>query len=501
VAASIDVERFIDRLRGGKLRPATPDVLSDPDEYEKEVREQISEMLLLRKGYRATSAELRELTRHSVMHAFRGVGEFDRALLAGIPVIAADDVARYCTALPEGTDVTDVVAAMAPPFNRFFVDIQDVPNRLNAPAWGVYVEAIENPELEPNPGDDGVPRWVLLLQTFIETGPWAAAGPACTHMVGLAEDGTWFRHADGQPYFGAAIAAMEPEPPPDVAHRVAEGMLPFVLPVLLAISLMHCRNVEVRTVEPQESASHAHRRRRGHRLVRYQVLDIEPMRRLLNEAGATSASAGGLRRALTICRGHFKTFTADAPLFGRHAGQYWWAPHVRGSPDAGIVVNDYRVHSPGTVGEPYRQATETAPDERIPDAGGDPDASGRGWVEHNRTQNELARIVAAHGWLPRSPAPGEPRFDLAWTREPTVWVAEVKSVTPGNEERQLRTAMGQVLRYRQRLTAAGHDVQAAIITSRPPADASWEDLCRWEAITLAWPEVAAARLSGDPPAR
>jgi hypothetical protein len=144
VAASTDVERFIDRLRGGKLRPATPDVLSDPDEYEKEVREQISEMLLLRKGYQATSAELRELTRHSVMYAFRGVGKFDRALLAGIPVIAADDVARYCTTLPEGTDV---VAAMAPPFNRFFVDIQDVPNRLNAPAWGVYIEAIENPEL------------------------------------------------------------------------------------------------------------------------------------------------------------------------------------------------------------------------------------------------------------------------------------------------------------------------------------------------------------------
>jgi hypothetical protein len=501
VAASCDVERFIDRLRGGKLRPVTPDVLSDPVEYENQVREQISETFLLRKGHQASQAELARVTRAAIMQSFRGVEKFDRALLSGIPVIAADDVARYCNTLPPGTDVTDVVAAMAPPFNRFFVDIQDVPNQLNASAWGVYVEATESPETGPHPGDDGVPRWVLVLRTFIEIGPWVAAGPACTHMIGLAEDGTWFRHADGQPYFGAAIAEMEPAPPPEVAHRETERMLPFVLPVLLAISLMHCRNVEVRTVEPEANASRANRRRRGHRLVRYQVLDIEPMRRLLNEAGAADASAGGLRRALTICRGHFKIFTPDAPLFGRHAGQYWWAPHVRGSPDAGIVINDYRVHSPSTVGTAYRQASETAPDKRLPAADSDPDAFGAGWAEHNRTQNELARIVTTMGLAPRSPGHGEPRFDLAWLRGQTVWVAEVKSITPDNEEQQLRTAMGQVLRYRQKLTASGHDVQATIVTSRPPADASWDDLCRWEAIILAWPEVAAVRLAGDLPVR
>ena len=188
----------------------------------------------------------------------------------------------------------------------------------------------------------------------------------CRHLVGLAEDGTWFRHADGDTYFGAKIAKMEPEPPRQLAHYDAEAMLKYVLPVLFALSLMHCRNVEIRTVEPDGEASRAHRRRHHHRLVRYQVLDIEPMRRILNQAGATDPKGGGLRRALAICRGHFKTFTPDAPLFGKHTGQFWWAPHVRGNPDAGIVVNDYRVHAPGEVGGAYRQASETAPDERLP---------------------------------------------------------------------------------------------------------------------------------------
>jgi hypothetical protein len=165
-----------------------------------------------------------------------------------------------------------------------------------------------------------VPRWLLCLDTFLEITPWLTAGPVTHHLVGLAEDGTWFRHADGDTYFGAGLAKMEPKPPKALAHHDTEAMLGYVLPVLFALSLMHCRNVEIRTVEPDPEASRAHRRRHHHRLVRYQVLDIEPMRRILDRAGAADPGAGGLRRALTICRGHFKTFTPDAPLFGRHTG-------------------------------------------------------------------------------------------------------------------------------------------------------------------------------------
>lgn len=258
-----EVERFIDRLRAGKLRPYTPDVLGDPVEYENTVREQISEELILRNHRAPTMAELDQLTRFAMEHSpIRGVERFDRAVLSGIPVIAADDVARYCATLPTGTDVSDVVATMAPP----------------------------------------------------------------------------------------------------------------------------------------------------------------------------------------------------------------------------------------------RQASETAPDEHLPaPTTGDPDASGAGWVEHNKTQNHLARIVAARGWAPRSPRAEEPRYDLAWARGQTIWVAEVKSVTSQNEERQLRTAIGQVLRYRQKLTAIGHDVQAVIVTSRLPSDPSWDELCRLEGIVLAWPEVASERLAQQEP--
>ena len=44
---------------------------------------------------------------------------------------------------------------------------------------------------------------------------------------------------------------------------------------------------------------------------------------------------------------------------------------------------------------------------------------------------------------------------MAWQKDGTVFVAEVKSITAENEEHQLRVGLGQVLRYRQHLSALG----------------------------------------------
>lgn len=492
--------RFIDRLRGGKCRPLSPLLLVDSVEHENNVRWEIAELAFARHGRRLTDVELDRLTATALANAPTptAVERADLRRLSGVPVIAADDVSRYCQLLPDGTDVSSVVATMAPPFDRFFIDVEGVPNAQDWTAWGVLVEATERPDLEPHPGDDGVPRWVLSLTTFVELRPWVAMGPVATHVVGLAEDGTWFRHADGLPYFGGGMPAMEPQPPADVSENWVNSVLPLVVSALLTVSLMHCRNVDVRTVEPDEQESRRNRRRHGHRLVRYQTLDIEPMRRLLDDAGARDPGRGGLRRALTLCRGHFKVFTEDAPLFGRHAGQYWWAPHVRGAAQAGIVINDYRVHAPvGLPGRPYRTASEKHENVERDRPGSDPDEVGEGRVAHNRAQNWLASVLTGLGFPPRSPIGAEPEYDLAWSRERLVWVAEVKSITPTNEERQLRTAMGQVLRYRQKLASLGHEVQAVIFMSNMPTDVTWDALCQWEGIVLAWPEVATDRLGPE----
>lgn len=95
------------------------------------------------------------------------------------------------------------------------------------------------------------------------------------------------------------------------------------------------------------------------------------------------------------------------------------------------------------------------------------------------------------GFVPRSPRPGEPAFDLAWEGGDAIVVAEVKSLTDRNEEKQLRLALGQVLRYAHLLGAKGRPVRCVIAAERQPADGSWSELCAAADVTLVWPATFA----------
>lgn len=239
--------------------------------------------------------------------------------------------------------------------------------------------------------------------------------------------------------------------------------------------------------------------------MRYHVLDIKPIRRLIDSY--RRGDRGDLRRALHICRGHFKTFSPDAPLLGRAVGTFWWGPQIRGSREEGIVLKDYRVLATSEIGRAYREADESVPDvDRLAAVSKDADSAGRGLAAHNRTQNLIANAVRSMGMLPLSPKEGEPEFDIAWKTMGALFVCEVKSLLPENEERQLRLAIGQVIRYRQKLSSMGHEpVVAVVATERPPEDSSWQELCDDEGILLVWPEVADTRIESalqsldDPP--
>jgi hypothetical protein len=431
---------------------------------------------------------------------------FDPSLLNGVPIVAADDVAVYASSLPDGTNMADVVASMAPAFDRFFIEFQAVPRRGSSSSWAAFLgefsawgALVTADQYSDRYGvfeeDDGAPRWILTLLLFLEREKGKPFGPAAEHVLGLAEDGTWFRHANGSNWWaGGAAGFFEPDLTWDLQNEWGDRTAQLLFPVLLAISFMHCKNVQLREESPAEALSRKHRRKHGRELVRFHTLEIEPLRRLLDQHRSTGAH--GLRNALHICRGHFKTFSPEAPLLGRHTGTYWWAPHLRGTREEGVVAKDYRINAPIDLGRAYREADEVV-EEITKEAPlyRDPDSVGRGRAAHNRTQNCIAAVIRELGWLPRSPKPEEPEFDLAWSTDVGVFVCEVKSLTAQNEERQLRMAIGQVIRYRQKLAAAGHEPMTAVIaTETTPIDVSWDQLCRHEGILLIWPEVAKTRI-------
>ncbi len=139
----------------------------------------------------------------------------------------------------------------------------------------------------------------------------------------------------------------------------------------------------------------------------------------------------------------------------------------------------------------YRREDENlAVTERNP-AEVDPSLIERGLKGHKKTQNRLADLATHYGFDPRSHKPGEPNFDLAWVGNEALFVVEVKSITPTNEEKQLRLGLGQVLRYQQVLSLryARQNVVPVLAAERKPRDTTWSDLCKRLGVRLVWPET------------
>jgi hypothetical protein len=189
---------------------------------------------------------------------------FDVKELDGVPIFAADDVAIYALSLPAGTDFREIVSSMAPPFNKFFIEFQNIPNQRikkhedKLHAWGALITVEDNPaNIQYFEDDDGKPRWILQMSTFIEMQKGKPIGPVGHGYAGLAEDGTWFRHSDGAVWWagGPAKYNIDEEPPAETLKSFGNYQAQLLFPALLTISFLHCKNIEIRTITPSEKLS------------------------------------------------------------------------------------------------------------------------------------------------------------------------------------------------------------------------------------------------------
>lgn len=118
----------------------------------------------------------------------------------------------------------------------------------------------------------------------------------------------------------------------------------LLIPMWLALSFLHCKNVTLTHEDPCHSRKPPKPGERCRRL-HYHVLNIQPMQEVLRSEGKSSTT--GLKHALSICRGHFKNYH-ERGLFGRYKGMYWWGSHIRGRSDHGVTVKDYAIQGPRT---------------------------------------------------------------------------------------------------------------------------------------------------------
>lgn len=117
----------------------------------------------------------------------------------------------------------------------------------------------------------------------------------------------------------------------------------------------------------------------------------------------------------------------------------------------------------------------------------DPDTVDRSNAAHARTQNALADRLSGRGIEVLSPRASDSQYDAAGRTADVFLVAEVKSLTLLNEERQLRLGLGQLLRYVHMLRVRELRIQPVLAVEREPSDTSWIGLRGAYGVQLTWP--------------
>lgn len=239
-------------------------------------------------------------------HDVLSAGGFD---LSSVTIVDVQPVAAYVDAQPDGTTWTlGDLPNVAPPWEHALYEWR-------FPGGFAAVEVVSE-------RDGGRGEFECLARSFV--GDRRGLAHLC--------DAVFYPDATGSADTWHVLGGRSP------ANRAAHELVVGI--AALAISFCHCVNVTAREVQPPTKES----KRDGRAKLAYHVLDIAPMTRALDASGA-----GSMAQRLHICRGHFKTYSPDRPLLGRHAGTFWWQDSLRGDPGKGVALKSYRVASPQEV--------------------------------------------------------------------------------------------------------------------------------------------------------
>jgi len=109
-----------------------------------------------------------------------------------------------------------------------------------------------------------------------------------------------------------------------------------------SVKLLNCKNIRTETIKASEKLNKKRRKNGKAEIFDYKVLSVfKPGNKQDYRQGTIPLS----HNRVHLCRGHFKEYTTDHPLLGKHVGLYWWQPHVRGQNRDGIVIKEYDVIS------------------------------------------------------------------------------------------------------------------------------------------------------------
>lgn len=109
--------------------------------------------------------------------------------------------------------------------------------------------------------------------------------------------------------------------------------------ILRLFSIINCKNIELLDNPAPERLNNSRIKKNKLPLCSYYTIAIKAVSRKDQD----KKLKGLWDNRVHLCRGHFKTYTEEKPLFGKIVGRFWWQASVRGNPKEGMIVKDYEI--------------------------------------------------------------------------------------------------------------------------------------------------------------
>lgn len=108
-----------------------------------------------------------------------------------------------------------------------------------------------------------------------------------------------------------------------------------------SLKILNCKNIVREKIKPSEKLNKKRLKSNKLPIYDYYVLNIK---RPVSKRDYSEKQTPLSHNRVHFCRGHFKEYTKEHPLLGKHVGLYWWEPHVRGQNKDGVIDKDYVVN-------------------------------------------------------------------------------------------------------------------------------------------------------------
>lgn len=261
---------------------------------------------------------------------------------------------------------------VAPPFQQFLVGFNNFPKIIGevdrgslfyhyrSCAFGVQCMAYEITNRLPKEYIDvltmlntnraklhaeGV-RWMMFFFPFwVWKKTKSIEPPYMSFMMLVKDDGKPYKF--GMEYDGDLLEEFVKQnnaTKEEVTQDWRETYEPFIYSTLTALTMIHCRNVDLVESKPFSSIGkrHTFKKKQKSNKVTFRTIKIsDTLKRVLDQEGQIHKV--GVQSALHTCRGHFKDYRHGSGLFGKHQDIYWFNEHKRGDADYGRIIKDYKL--------------------------------------------------------------------------------------------------------------------------------------------------------------